>query len=681
MGIPQYFKYVRTRHPSVMTEINVSETKKNNNSFGDDGGGARETRRPASASCANLLLDFNCAVHKCARIVLDRLRLFPSSPSPPPTGNGEGNGFSRSALTTAELEAMIIEEACDFVDAMVRFVRPSDTVFIAIDGVPPCAKMVQQRSRRYLAHWVRGKLAAAKRSAALRHSPQPAGDGNTLVDPESLWDSGCITPGTAFMTTLSRRLHQRFDKKGPPANWGVSRVWISDSNTPREGEQKIFRALRDRAFRGTSFIYGLDADLLVLSALCLEIDSDLRLCVLRPADGSAPPGQHDETYYVVDMTAFRSIVHTQMATDDITVSTRDYAVLCSLLGNDFIPGLACLPVSNAAIQTLVGAYKKFARDPHRQTTRRLSWVENDNVNDNDASRVRINYAFLNDIVESVAETEDARMAAVDRDYYTQALDCQRRAKICDKRLTHVPQRTAPPQQQPPKNGVAFSEKRHHDDAVADKYPLMLPFPDVVRPHESGWRLRYYHYLLGDANVVRDACTNYVEGIEWSINYHGQRPIDVAWRYKFAYAPTALDLANFMAVDVDGLAARMAASRRPRNLTEQDSLLSATVTPEMQLMMVLPPASVRKFLSHRPQLLRMLTDVDHGCTHLYPTDFRVLTYLKRYTSECCPVLPDIDYEEVVRTAASCLGLTRKPRTPRPLRSFSSCDAASPRRLGR
>ena len=74
------------------------------------------------------------------------------------------------------------------------------------------------------------------------------------------WDSNAISPGTPFMKKLSQRLK---------VLQTPFKLIISDSSDVGEGEHKIFNYIRSNNETDiVDIIYGLDADLIMLSMLC-----------------------------------------------------------------------------------------------------------------------------------------------------------------------------------------------------------------------------------------------------------------------------------------------------------------------------------------------------------------------------------------------------------------------------
>jgi hypothetical protein len=87
---------------------------------------------------------------------------------------------------------------------------------MAVDGVAPRAKMNQQRSRRFR---------TAQEAKELEEKARRKGE----ETPETAaFDSNCITPGTPFMTRLSRHLQYFVNKKiQEDAEWRGVEVILS----------------------------------------------------------------------------------------------------------------------------------------------------------------------------------------------------------------------------------------------------------------------------------------------------------------------------------------------------------------------------------------------------------------------------------------------------------------------
>ncbi len=200
-------------------------------------------------------------------------------------------------------EKNILKQCCDDLKAIVDLIQPKKSLFIAIDGVAPKAKMMQQRYRRY--------------KSSLENKD---------------WDTNAITPGTEFMKKLGRKL-KIFSKKF------VLDVIISDSSIPGEGEHKILQYMKNNSNNDeSSCIHGLDADLIML-LLTLE---QKNLYIFRE--------QQDEIQqHFVSIDIFRrELEHTPI---------KDYIFLCFMAGNDFLPHLPSIEIKFLGIQSMIDMYQ------------------------------------------------------------------------------------------------------------------------------------------------------------------------------------------------------------------------------------------------------------------------------------------------------------------------------------
>ena len=156
---------------------------------------------------------------------------------------------------------------------MIRQVAPTVGVFLAMDGVVPMAKMRQQRLRRFTSVWLRTQEAEKA----------------DKTEKASRWDTNAITPGTVFMTRLRQRLERMIQEHG--SNWH-----LSSSDEPGEGEHKILSAWRTGAYQGSVAVYGLDADLIVLSLLGMETANCSKVWLFREEQlmgtKPTPPWRH-----------------------------------------------------------------------------------------------------------------------------------------------------------------------------------------------------------------------------------------------------------------------------------------------------------------------------------------------------------------------------------------------------
>jgi 5'-3' exonuclease len=209
-------------------------------------------------------------------------------------------------------EQQFLKEIEAYLKKVVAEVKPTKGVYIAVDGVVPMAKMRQQRLRRFKSSWLTANGLA---------EGQVAG--------QERWDTNAITPGTAFMASLKKMLEGLCrSKKG----WS-----LSSSDEPGEGEHKVMAKIRETGSGLTHAVYGLDADLIVLSLLTqntLKVagkEASLWLFREQVEEGAMVRDAFgEEQFQWFSINGLRDVI-----AENIPI--RDYCCAMSFLGNDFLP--------------------------------------------------------------------------------------------------------------------------------------------------------------------------------------------------------------------------------------------------------------------------------------------------------------------------------------------------------
>jgi 5'-3' exonuclease len=268
----------------------------------------------------------------------------------------------------------------------------------------------------------------------------------------------------------------------------------------------------------TVVINGLDADLIILSLM----NDNQYIYLMR---------ENADEVTVLDVPNLRqAIVDEMMLKWDVnTDNTKDliesYCVMCSLLGNDFIPHLLTLNLkSTSGLDKLIKytgqAYQSFGLL---------------------VSNGAINYMALSDILQNIAKTEDQDIFAETKRYLT-----------------------------PFHNNKNMSKSDFY--GLKNKDPLA----ENILASPSKWRQSYYKYLFYtniqiDSSVINIACENYIQGIYWTYNYYKRRNTDNMWYYPYNYPPSVKDIANYTMCMTE-----------PKNTTAQ-----APLDANMQMLIVLP----------------------------------------------------------------------------------------------
>ena len=376
-------------------------------------------------------------------------------------------------------EKKVINCVCEKILYYIDIVQPSNTVLIAFDGVAPVAKLEQQRNRRYKTWYTKNYIS----------------DETT----QDKWDTTAITPGTKFMERLNKNMQEYFNGRFKKLN-----IIISGSDQCGEGEHKIYRHIRNNPtyhYDTNTIIYGLDADLIMLTLIHTKISENLYLFRETPdfitmIDNTLVPEEH----YVLDIFELGEKINEQMTKESSKDCVLDYIFLCFFLGNDFMPHFPALNIRTNGIEILLETYHNIF------------------TNETIISNNKIKWKNLKKLVEELAKNEISY--------------CQHESRLKDK-----------------------SEKRIKNKKFKSKEEelTMMPLYDrkvekFINIGEDGWQERYYKELFNiDITDERkkQICINYLEGLEWNLKYYTNDCPDWQWCYKYKYPPLLEDLYKFI----------------------------------------------------------------------------------------------------------------------------------------
>jgi len=259
-----------------------------------------------------LCLDFNCGMYGC----LHSMRPYDG---------------------TASWESDFCHAIASYMEEIVALVRPTVGVFVACDGVVCAAKRRQQRLRRFKGPWISASEAHWLGSASASAQGQDQG---------SKWDQNALTPGSAFMTKLNEYLQKA--SRELAARMGLT-VILSPTSEPGEGEHKLLAHMRH--VKPTScMIYGLDADLLLLSLLLMaETNADVYL--LREAQEFERTSAQEE-WKTLSIRAMAAAM--KLGTE---IPIQDFVASMSLLGNDFLPRSMTRTIRDDGIPQLLSSLR------------------------------------------------------------------------------------------------------------------------------------------------------------------------------------------------------------------------------------------------------------------------------------------------------------------------------------
>jgi len=393
-----------------------------------------------------------------------------------------------------DIENSIIMNVCKKILCYIDLISPKKKIYIAFDGVAPVAKLSQQRNRRY------------------KNDFQT----NFLNNKNKVkWNTTSITPGTNFMSKLSLYVNTFFINYYSNIN---KEIIISTSNIPGEGEHKIFeyiRSLPKYHSSTTTVIYGMDADLFMLSLNHIYISKQIYLFretpeFIKSIDNTLNPNES----YLIDITELsnklisyftnKSLNSIVILNDNIKRNYLcDYILICFFLGNDFLPHFPSINIRTNGIDILLDAYKNLNNNNKFFITN----IKNNNIT--------IIWRNVRELVLLLSLNENKL--------------------ICEQ--TQI------------RNKISKNLKFKSIEETLMSIPLIDRSKEkYINPYEKYWEERYYNKLFDidyDEIRIKNICINYLEGLEWTLNYYCNKCIDYNWRYKYNYPPLLIDLSKYV----------------------------------------------------------------------------------------------------------------------------------------
>lgn len=513
-----------------------------------------------------------------------------------------------------------------YLDRLItQIVKPRISIYMAIDGVAPRAKLNQQRSRRFR---------SAKDMAEATKDMQEKDEAGNLKK-STLFDSNCITPGTEFMARVSATIKYFIQKKiKEDPIWRDLKVIFSGQEVPGEGEHKIMEHIRmmknDPGYQPNTrhCIYGQDADLIMLGLVTHEPHFTILREVVDFSGGFSNKNalkvvkkfSKESDFQLLHLSVLREYLYLEFCKDDppgtfdLERTVDDFVFMTFLVGNDFLPHLTTLDIGEGAFDFLFQIYKK----------QRSSWqgqylTESGNITD----PMRLE-TFLAAVGSAETETLESR---------------EQNDAVYIKKKRKWNKRDGLPE------GPSDAELKATEVSKQNDYLSMIQNvlrnkngKDIIdgwEPAQAGerdFKGRYYYEKLKltpidvkEHNALRQA---YIEGLLWCLAYYYRGCISWSFFYPYHYGPMLSDLRSL-----------------PEIFNKIHFDVGTPILPFQQLMSCLPPASALLV----PKTYRnLMTSPDSPIIKFYPTDFEVDMNGKKNPWEGVNLLPFIEIHLLLNT---------------------------------
>lgn len=526
MGIPSYFKYIITNYEAIFKKkIEVGKID-------------------------NLYIDSNSIIYDCLRNI--------------PVDKETNKETFENNLYNKILETIV---------GYVKNTKPRKRVFVALDGVVPYAKIEQQRQRRY-----KSALTRKIQEEYTRKFEQCILDNYDKTDEKIKdvfkekmsegsnvfkWDQTAITPGTKFMNGLDEFLNDKLvDLLSDNTEDNKFKIMFSGSNEPGEGEHKIFEYMRNNDHsKDNTCVYGLDADLIMLSLNHLEYSRNIFLSRERPSFGDELNEIYDENelMYMSINNLAENIVDKMTNSDFLNKPQKvnklqDYIFISFLLGNDFMPHFPSLNIRMNGIDTLFNYYKNtFNSNRNIIQNKKIVWKnlklfleklakdENEMIKENTQKQIKEEINRNKNEVYQEVPYKVANSLFVDM-------------KNCNDNKSQM-------------HKIIDTYKKKYLERQMYNFSLMpsrnRTKEEYINPCKDKWQQRYYYSLMNIDkkfikgideknnheynNTIKTISINYLEGLEWCFEYYNFKCKNTKWKYNFSYPPLLTDLCKYVPI--------------------------------------------------------------------------------------------------------------------------------------
>jgi 5'-3' exonuclease len=448
-------------------------------------------------SVQHLLIDANCLIHPQAReICLANPNLIESN--------------------LELLEKKIIKQIISYIELLIMDTKPTDSVYIAIDGVAPMAKIKHQRLRRFKTVYDR----KIKEKIAKKH--------NRFLPKE--WNTSAITPGTMFMDKLTKAILLWIKIN----NFISNKIIFSSCYTPGEGEHKLLQYLKQLDLKLTDniVIYGLDADLLFL-ALASKKDN---IYLMRETSQMEIDKSHAvEGFSYLSIKILKNVIYEEMiqrlTSDriwDVDSLINDFVFLCYFCGNDFIPNIPSLtikPHNNRiinGIDTIIDAYSTEMIN-HNNDLGSVKYLVQISEQSN---KIKLNKQLFISILTNISDQETV--------YFNDFYKHRRYIRKSDKTDQYE------------------IEIYNYEENIIPRFndQIQLGNPDS---NIHDWKKAYYKTYFNidinpsnpNDNSLNYIMEQYIQGLIWTTYYYYDKCKDYEWFYHHHHGPFISDLKNYI----------------------------------------------------------------------------------------------------------------------------------------
>lgn len=534
--------------------------------------------------CKYLMLDTNCLLHPCVNNVLTKYK--------------EGSlHLDETQELRPQLEEKIWELIENYINDMIEKVKP-EVLYVAIDGVAPIGKILQQRQRRYRYLFDRTmKISNEEKIQETKFNLKS----NGVLEPEIPISSIELTPGTDYMERIHKCMEKYMSKLG---NRGIKYIY-SSYHEEGEGEHKLLQYIRKNISKDDGvIIYGLDADLLFLS---LGIGISHNVFIMREQqvfnNKEVDLDDYPDYNYVEIQELHKLIQH-------LEISTPDFIVLCYLIGNDFLPSMLTLDVKKGGIDKIIRAFQNVISNFRIPMTDEHGVITDKLVMITEKGDYDLNHDFMFELMKELSWTEKHIWKNINRDVI-------------------LNQRELDQEELELKIAAKAEEKR---DTMLKFILGMSDSTGGLEKIEFGSDREYYSYYLGiegldiDRSIISKMVKDYLTVIVWCINYYLDECKSWTLGYNFMVGPLIQDIIKYY----------------PKKVFYKKTARS--LNPVEQLILAIPPETY-SYVIESDIINKLQSNKKIG--YMFPQSYSLDVNKEAKLWKCQVKIPIVEYDEFIQ----------------------------------
>ena len=267
------------------------------------------------------------------------------------------------------LDNFIIHKVAEYIEILISYFPSIEYIYMAIDGVPLFAKMIEQKKRRTIGHILTLAKSVILESFKSELDVSESSENKVYYNHYNFekkiinfrFNKNKISPGCQFMTNLQTYVSKHLGFTFPKIKFD-----LDPFENPGEGEKKIvykIHQLKKEGKTGQITTYSPDADVILL--MLLELDK-FPIQIMRY-------DQQLSQLDIINVIELKKVIIEYMRYNIETISDqtqhliiKDIVMLFTILGNDFLPKLKIIN-TNKHVRQIFDVYQKLNQNIKPET--------------------------------------------------------------------------------------------------------------------------------------------------------------------------------------------------------------------------------------------------------------------------------------------------------------------------